>query len=303
MPLTVKDLLLSSSFDMQTSTLPQNGRNSGTCGELVLNEDERKLLSKEGVVLPTQLPLTKHEERVLKRIRRKIRNKQSAQESRKKKKEYMDGLEIRMSACTAQNQELQRKVLQLEKHNMSLLEQLRKLQALVSHSAGKATQTSTCVAVLLLSFSLLIFPTMNQFAKNKIQEGNDFLPVRVFSRSLHNAAYSRVFQLPSESEDTAYWGDPSSQKHNKVQSLRKSLDVNLPNRAQQHIKEDPRETNYTSMSKEEKKMQFDENTVEILNGPVGDYLAQQMIMSWKEPSKQEVVTENCGKVRESHESI
>ncbi|NXH48724.1 CR3L3 protein, partial [Dicaeum eximium] len=141
--------------------------------ELVLTEDEKKLLAKEGVTLPTQLPLTKvgartpgrvwsggpspggpdppvspqYEERVLKKIRRKIRNKQSAQESRKKKKEYIDGLESRMSACTAQNQELQRKVLHLEKQNSSLLEQLKKLQALLVQSSNKAAQTGTCVAV------------------------------------------------------------------------------------------------------------------------------------------------------------
>ncbi|XP_045156074.1 cyclic AMP-responsive element-binding protein 3-like protein 3 isoform X6 [Echinops telfairi] len=148
--LTVKELLLSgNSGDLQQHHLaaPHLLRpGPGHCQELVLTEDEKKLLAKEGITLSTQLPLTKYEERVLKKIRRKIRNKQSAQESRKKKKEYIDCLETRMSACTAQNQELQRKVLHLEKQNLSLLQQLKKLQTLVVQSTSKSAQTGTCIA-------------------------------------------------------------------------------------------------------------------------------------------------------------
>ncbi|XP_077188320.1 cyclic AMP-responsive element-binding protein 3-like protein 3 [Paroedura picta] len=192
--LTVKDLLLSNNCDTypQTMTPSLMRQSPGSCQELILTEDEKKLLAKEGVTLPTQLPLTKYEERVLKKIRRKIRNKQSAQESRKKKKEYIDGLESRMSACTAQNQELQRKVVHLEKQNLSLLQQLKKLQALVIQSSSKAAQTGTCVMVLLLSFALIVFPSISPFAHNKGEKEGDFIPVRVFSRSLHNDASSRV---------------------------------------------------------------------------------------------------------------
>ncbi|XP_043576811.1 cyclic AMP-responsive element-binding protein 3-like protein 3 [Chiloscyllium plagiosum] len=190
--LTVKDLLLSNTNETHKPQLqPHQAR------ELVLNEDEKKLLVKEGITLPSQLPLTKQEERILKKIRRKIRNKQSAQESRKKKKEYIDGLENRMAACTAQNHELQRKVIRLEKQNMTLLQQLRKLQTLVMHSTGRTAQTSTCIMVLMLSFALVIFPSFSSFSFNKGGKEDDFTPVRVFSRSLHDLESSRVFQVLS----------------------------------------------------------------------------------------------------------
>ncbi|XP_057896620.1 cyclic AMP-responsive element-binding protein 3-like protein 3 [Melospiza georgiana] len=211
--LTVKDLLLSGSSDNQPQAPGSLLRPSqGHFQELVLTEDEKKLLLKEGVTLPTQLPLTKYEERVLKKIRRKIRNKQSAQESRKKKKEYIDGLESRMLACTAQNQELQRKVLHLEKQNSSLLEQLKKLQAMVVQSSNKAAQTGTCLAVLLLSFTLIVFPSISPFAPSKAEANGDFRPVRVFSRSLHNAAASRVVhtqpQAGDEKPPEPLWSEP-----------------------------------------------------------------------------------------------
>ncbi|XP_053869865.1 cyclic AMP-responsive element-binding protein 3-like protein 3 isoform X2 [Malaclemys terrapin pileata] len=239
--LTVKDLLLSSNCEMQQQLMtPVLLRQShGHCQELVLTEDEKKLLAKEGVTLPTQLPLTKYEERVLKKIRRKIRNKQSAQESRKKKKEYIDGLESRMSACTAQNQELQRKVLHLEKQNSSLLEQLRKLQTLVVQSTNKAAQTGTCIAVLLLSFALIVFPSISPFAPNKAEPEGDFGPVRVFSRSLHNAASSRVVyalmkdgaESPQEPENpvwTEYAGEAQGEPRGVLRKFLSSQALGKP---------------------------------------------------------------------------
>ncbi|XP_066551945.1 cyclic AMP-responsive element-binding protein 3-like protein 3-A [Amia ocellicauda] len=185
-PLTVKDLLLSGNAE------PPQPQSQQPFQELVLNEDEKKLLAKEGVSLPSQLPLTKYEERILKKIRRKIRNKQSAQESRKKKKEYIDGLESRMAACSAQNQELQRKVFQLEKRNTSLVEQMRRLQALVMNSSRKTAQTGTCIMVLVLSFCLILFPSLQPFSDSKLSQEGDFSPVRVQSRSLHAMESSRV---------------------------------------------------------------------------------------------------------------
>ncbi|XP_058257770.1 cyclic AMP-responsive element-binding protein 3-like protein 3-A isoform X3 [Hemibagrus wyckioides] len=177
-PVTIKDLLLSGAPEPPPLNLQQ------ACQELVLNEDEKKLLVKEGVTLPSQLPLTKYEERILKKIRRKIRNKQSAQESRKKKKEYIDGLESRMAACSVENQELQRKVFQLEKCNISLMEQLRRLQAMIMNGSNKPAQTGTCVLVLLLSFTLILLPSLKPFTETKVSQPGDFSALRDFTELL-----------------------------------------------------------------------------------------------------------------------
>ncbi|NXK61103.1 CREB3 protein, partial [Sylvietta virens] len=128
--------------------------------DLVLTEEEKQLLEKEGVTLPTCLPLTKAEERVLRKVRRKIRNKQAAQDSRRRRKIYVDGLENRVAACTAENHELEKKVQQLQKQNMSLLRQLQKLQALVRRSAPKTTRSKTCTMIVVLSFCLVLSPSI-----------------------------------------------------------------------------------------------------------------------------------------------
>nr|XP_021502465.1 cyclic AMP-responsive element-binding protein 3-like protein 4 isoform X1 [Meriones unguiculatus] len=134
-----------------------------SCQRLFLTDEEKHLLGQEGVSLPSHLPLTKAEDRVLKKIRRKIRNKQSAQDSRRRKKEYIDGLESRVAACFAQNQELQRKVQELESQNISLAAQIHQLQKLTAQTSSRAAQTSTCVLILLFSLALIILPSFSPF--------------------------------------------------------------------------------------------------------------------------------------------
>ncbi|XP_024129889.1 cyclic AMP-responsive element-binding protein 3-like protein 3-A isoform X1 [Oryzias melastigma] len=177
--LTVKDLLISS-LEQKVRRIPQH-----SLQELVLNEDEKKLLAKEGVRLPNKLPLSKFEERILKKIRRKIRNKRSAQESRKKKREYVDSLEGRMSACSAHNLQLQRKIQDLEETNNALLEQLSRLQALIPNSSSRTISRGTCVLVLLLSFSLFISSSLHPDLYSQRSQA-EYMQTKAPSRSLQS---------------------------------------------------------------------------------------------------------------------
>lgn len=161
------------------------GLPDGQKKKLDLSGEERRLLKKEGVLLPTHYPLTREEERELKRIRRKIRNKMSAQDSRKRKKEYIDGLEDRVRMCTAENQDLHKRIKRLESqngqlaaqntslstHNETLTSQLRRLQAHITRvalGAGRGVaHPSTCLMILLLSLSLCVLPSLKDEAADE----------------------------------------------------------------------------------------------------------------------------------------
>jgi len=154
-----------------------------------LSDEERRLLSKEGIELPTHYPLTKHEERELKRIRRKIRNKISAQDSRKRKRVYMDGLEDRVKQCSDENLALQKRIRLLETENKSLVSQLKRLQTILTDntnsqiangsssgttnggSKDNAAQPATCLLVLMLSFALFLLPNLRPDGSKSLDNG------------------------------------------------------------------------------------------------------------------------------------
>lgn len=134
--------------------------------KLILSGEEKRLLAKEGIALPAHYPLTKHEERELKRIRRKIRNKISAQDSRKRKKEYVDGLEERVKKCTDENQTLLKRIKLLQSQNQNLMNQMKKMQSLLTKGGNKSVQPATCLMVLLMSMALIAAPNLKMGKEN-----------------------------------------------------------------------------------------------------------------------------------------
>merc|ERR1712156_161079 len=111
------------------------------CGVLILTEEEKKTLISEGYPIPSKLPLTKAEEKSLKKIRRKIKNKISAQESRRKKKEFVDTLERKVELAVQELEEYKKKCDVLQKQNTTLKSQLKNLKNMV---ANNNSQNSDC---------------------------------------------------------------------------------------------------------------------------------------------------------------
>lgn len=199
LPTAVTSSTVTNSQSMLSVCPPTSSRTSKS-KILVLSSEEQRLLEMEGVSIPTDLPLTKAEEKVLKKVRRKIKNKQSAQESRRKKKDYVDGLEKRVKACTELNHNLTMKVNNLEKQNKSLLDQLKELQVLVSSTHPTKAQAGTCLMVLFLAFGLVLFPINSSIPGEQKTSVTSYAPAIVRSRTLLQVQEEYSEELPDSTQ-------------------------------------------------------------------------------------------------------
>jgi len=109
----------------------------------ILTAEERGMMEAEGVVIPADGPLTKLHERELKRLRRQIKNKYSAKDSRRKRKEYIESLE-------AVNNKLGSQVSTLNNDNNSLRRQLRSIKKLIQPKKIQKAGPSTLIMLCLL---------------------------------------------------------------------------------------------------------------------------------------------------------
>jgi len=151
-------------------TSPTNDQND----KFQVTAEEQEVLTREGWELT---------EKNLKKARRKIKNKISAQESRKRKRDYVNNLEERISDFTTENQQLKRDLEKERSEKKTLMSQLRELQAVVGsrfqskNTKSTGTQTSAAVMVVLLCCTVFkgTFSSTNEEIKNEpIHDELDF---------------------------------------------------------------------------------------------------------------------------------
>uniref|UniRef100_A0A0K0E8C2 BZIP domain-containing protein n=1 Tax=Strongyloides stercoralis TaxID=6248 RepID=A0A0K0E8C2_STRER len=142
---------------------------------LILTDEEKKLCLKEGVHFPEYYPLTKNEEKELKRIRRKIRNKKSAQESRKRKQDYIKALEEKVCKCEYENKHLKYKLECSSNENKNIIVQLRKLQFEVNKNTTNENNLSTSLIIAILSIYFFVNHLFLSISKNRIGRNGSVL--------------------------------------------------------------------------------------------------------------------------------
>lgn len=146
-------------------------------GSFLTNKDQLLSMSSKKLEecvqsLSAVRPLTPEEEKQLKRQRRLIKNRESAQLSRQKKKQYVENLEKQVKTLSSENSNLKTQVNHLSSRNQQLEEQVANLQTYIQQQQQLAKAGSSkifnknstaaaglCMFVILFSFGLIFSGT------------------------------------------------------------------------------------------------------------------------------------------------
>eukprot|EP00049_Salpingoeca_infusionum_P017132 m.351842 g.351842 ORF g.351842 m.351842 type:complete len:469 (-) comp16374_c0_seq1:242-1648(-) len=179
---------------------------------MAFTDEEFALLRKEGWKYPRTAKLNKDQEKELKKLRRKIKNKISAQESRTKRRQYTKILEEKVRQEKESNVSLKANVKSLREENSSLLSQLRLLQSKLSKLTGNSA-TSAGTALMLVGLCFSMFTPGQSIASSSASasasassshSSHYTAPSNFHSRTLHAAPASSI--ATAASEDAACLG-------------------------------------------------------------------------------------------------
>jgi len=145
----------------------------GDDGAVLLSVDKLSAMSSQKLEeyaqnLAELRPLTSEEEKQLKRQKRLIKNRESAQLSRQRKKHYVEELEAQVKALTAENLQMQAQMQQINTKNQQLesqvlywrglsqQEQLAVAEDSKLFNSKNTAKAGLCVLVILFSFGLFM---------------------------------------------------------------------------------------------------------------------------------------------------
>ena len=218
-------------------------------------EELRKLSSKGFDQITSSLTathaLTEEEERQLKRQKRLIKNRESAQLSRQRKKQYMEELEKKVENLNATNESLAEQVSSLTSDKQKLEEEVLFLRNLVKQSptmspsekkqalsSRNAKAAGICLLIMLFSFGL-VSEKLNVSLKNKQSPSNDYIreeiPEVVPKNALSSSskfATGRVLLEAAEDKDNNNLKDlipdlkmPSVEQHQSLLNRRNRVKI------------------------------------------------------------------------------
>lgn len=218
------------SIKMEANETRKRERGGEKIGIPLSREEMLKITSKDlenfTQVISSNRTLSSEEERQLKRQRRLIKNRESAQLSRLRKKMYIEDLERKLTSLTAQNETLTKQVAAVQADKKKLAEEVAYLQSIIKQSPQLSSAVANgrkssppkgvktaglCLLIVLFSFGLFFNVSPNRSSTNN-QASNSLSP------SVPSVYTGRVLRSMDAQQNESKSNVESSKKHTLDQS-------------------------------------------------------------------------------------